>query len=69
VVRLMTDFYGNYTLQDMIEVASRLREAAVALEEAKQLKKKDADAARGLDASGLDVLGQPPPPPPPPPMG
>jgi len=59
VARLALEvYYGNYTLQDLIQATSRLRVAVKALQGVGQLNKEDANAARGVDASGLDFLGQ-----------
>lgn len=58
IVKLAYDFYGNYTLQDLIEASSRLRAAAASLLKAKQLTKAQADSASGV-INGQDYLGIP----------
>lgn len=57
IIKLAYDFYGNYTLQDLIEAASRLRSAAAALLKAKQLTKAQANSASGV-VNGQDYLGK-----------
>ena len=52
-------YYGNYTLQDLILASRRLRDAVKAQQGVGLLSKEEADAARGVDASGSDYLGMP----------
>ena len=56
IIKLAYDFYGNYTLQDLIQAASRLRAAVASLLKAKELTKAQADSASGK-VNGQDYLG------------
>ena len=59
IIKLAYDFYGNYTLQDLIEAASRLRAASTSLLKAKKLTEAQANSASGV-VKGQDYLGTAP---------
>ena len=58
IIKLAFDFYGNFTLQDLIEAAGRLRLAAASLRASKQLSNAQADSAAGI-IKGQDFLSRP----------
>lgn len=56
VHQLTTDFYGNYTLQDLIGATKRMRCAVHSLVETSQMAEADANVALGR-VTGRDYLG------------
>lgn len=56
VTNLVFDFYGNYTLQDLVETAKRFRVAALALVKSGRLSQAQADTVGGV-VNGRDYLG------------
>ena len=57
ITKLVFDFYGNYTLQDLIEATKRLRDAVRGLEKNGQLTPNQAKKALGMKDGSNDYLG------------
>ena len=55
--KLVFDFYGNYTLQDLIDATKRLRDAVRGLEKNGQLTSNQAKKALGMKDGSNDYLG------------
>ena len=55
--KLVFDFYGNYTLQDLIEATKRLRDTVRGLEKNGQLTSNQAKKALGMKDGRHDYLG------------
>ena len=60
IPKLVFDFYGNFTLQDLLEAAGRMRAAVASLKLSKQLSAAQANSATGVVA-GQDHLRESPP--------
>ena len=54
---LAVHFYGNYTVQDLLDATGKLREAATRMRQRSGAPKEALDRLLGTDDSGQDSLG------------